>query len=73
MWINEDKGNNTIVTLTLINNEDEDEYFQFENESDSSKNNLINICKTVEKEIESDIRKIFSVLKESFLKWFIHF
>ena len=70
MWINEDKGNNTIVTLTLINNEDEDEYFQFENESDSSKNNLINICKTVEKEIEieSDIRKIFSVLKESFLK-----
>jgi hypothetical protein len=70
MWINEDKGNNTIVTLKLINNEDEDEYFQFENESDSSKNNLINICKTVEKEIEieSDIRKIFSVLKESFLK-----
>ncbi len=70
MWINEDKGNNTIVTLKLINNEDEDEYFQFENESDSSKNNLINICKTVEKEIEieSDIIKIFSVLKESFLK-----
>ena len=68
MWNKWYKENNTIVTLKEINNEDEDEYFQFEYESDSSKNNLINVCNTVEKEIESDIRIIFSVLKESFLK-----
>jgi len=50
-----------------MNNEDEDEHFQFEYESGSSKNHLNNICKTVEKEIENDIRKMFDELKNSFL------
>ena len=51
-----------------MNNEDEDEHFEFDYESGSSRTHLNNICKTVEKELEKDIRKIFSELKESFLK-----
>ena len=66
--LNEDEGKSTTVTLKEVNNEEEDEHFQFEYESGSSRKHLNNICKTVEKEIEKDIRKIFSELKESFLK-----
>ena len=50
-----------------MNNEEEDEHFQFEYESGSSRKHLNNICKTVEKEIENDIRKMFDELKNSFL------
>ena len=66
--LNEDKGKSTTVTIKEMNNEDEDEHFEFDYESGSSRTHLNNICKTVEKELEKDIRKIFSELKDSFLK-----
>ena len=50
-----------------MNNEDEDEHFRFDYESGSSKKHLNDICKTVQKEIENDIRKMFEELKNSFL------
>ena len=66
--MNEDKGKSTTVTIKEMNNEDEDEHFEFDYENGSSRTHLNNICKTVEKELEKDIRKIFSELKDSFLK-----
>ena len=55
-----------------INNEDEDEHFQYEFDSTDSKSNskrfpLINNFKSAKDEIEKDIRKIFEELKKSFL------
>jgi len=66
---NEDtKGKTTTVTIKDISNEDEDEYFNFEYESGQTKKYLVNIFKTLTKEIEQDIRNIFEELKESYLK-----
>ena len=73
------KGNNnyenltTTITIKEINNEDEDEHFQYEYDSTDSKSTskrypLINNFKSAKNEIEKDIRKIFTELKESFLK-----
>ena len=66
---NEDtKGKITTVTIKDISNEDEDEHFNFEYESGQTKKYLVNIFKTLTKEIEQDIRNIFEELKESYLK-----
>ena len=66
---NEDtKGKTTTVTIKDVSNEDEDEHFNFEYESGQTKKYLVNIFKTLTKEIEEDIRNIFEKLKESFLK-----
>ena len=56
-----------------INNEDEEEHFQYEFDSTDSKSTskkypLINNFKSGKEEIEKDIRNIFNALKESFLK-----
>ena len=55
-----------------INNEDEEEHFQYEfvstdSKSTSKKYPLINNFKSAKDEIEKDIRKIFTELKESVL------
>jgi hypothetical protein len=66
---NEDtKGKTTTVTIKDISNEDEDDHFNFEYESGQTKKYLVNIFKTLTKEIEEDIRNIFEKLKESYLK-----
>jgi len=66
---NEDtKGKTTTVTIKDIDNEDEDDHFNFEYESGQTKKYLVNIFKTLTKEIEEDIRNIFEKLKESYLK-----
>ena len=66
---NEDtKGKTTTVTIKDISNEDEDDHFKFEYESGQTKKYLVNIFKTLTKEIEQDIRNIFEELKESYLK-----
>ena len=66
---NEDtKGKTTTVTIKDISNEDEDDHFNFEYENGQTKKYLVNIFKTLTKEIEEDIRNIFEKLKESFLK-----
>jgi len=66
---NEDtKGKTTTVTIKDISNEDEDDHFNFEYESGQTKKYLVNIFKTLTKEIEQDIRNIFEELKESYLK-----
>ena len=66
---NEDtKGKTTSVTIKDISNEDEDDQFNFEYESGQTKKYLVNIFKTLTKEIEQDIRNIFEELKESYLK-----
>jgi hypothetical protein len=65
---NEDtKGKTTTVTIKDIDNEDEDDHFNFEYESGQTKKYLVNIFKTLTKEIEEDIRNIFEKLKESYL------
>ena len=56
-----------------INNEDEEEHFQYEFDSTDSKSTskkypLINNFKSAKAEIEKDIRNIFNALKEYFLK-----
>ena len=56
-----------------INNEDEEEHFQYEFDSSDSKSTskkypLINNFKSAKNEIEKDIRNIFNALKESFIK-----
>ena len=72
------KGNNdyenleTTITIKEINNEDEDEHFQYEFDSIDSKSTskkfpLVNNFKSAKDEVEKDIRKIFNALKESFL------
>ena len=62
----------TTITMKEINNEDEEEHFQYEFDSSDSKSSsrkypLINNFKSAKDEIEKDIRKIFNELKESFL------
>ena len=62
----------TTITMKEINNEDEDEHFQYEFDSTDSKSTskrfpLINNFKSAKDEIEKDIRKIFEELKKSFL------
>ena len=70
---NDDYGNyTTSITMKEINNEDEDENFQYEFDSTDSKSSskkypLINNFKSAKNEIEKDIRKIFNELKESVL------
>ena len=72
------KGNNdfnnltTTVTMKEINNEDDEEHFQYEfdstdNNSSSKKYPLINNFKSAKNEIEKDIREIFAKLKESII------
>ena len=63
----------TTITMKEINNEDEEEHFQYEFDSSDSKSTskkypLINNFKNAKNEIEEDIRNIFNALKESFLK-----
>ncbi len=63
----------TTITMKEINNEDEEEHFQYEFDSTDSKSSskkfpLINNFKNAKNEIEEDIRNIFNALKESFLK-----
>ena len=71
---NDNYGNyTTTITMKEINNEDEEEHFQYEfdstdNKSTSKKYPLINNFKSAKDEVEKDIRKIFNELKESFLK-----
>ena len=73
------KGNNdyenleTTVTIKEINNEDEDEHFQYEYDSSHTKSTskkfpLVNNFKSAKDEVEKDIRNIFNALKKSFLK-----
>ena len=62
----------TTITMKEINNEDEDEHFQYEFDSTDSKSTskrfpLINNFKSAKDEIEKDIRKIFEELKKSVL------
>ena len=62
----------TTVTINEINNQDEDEHFQYEynstdSNSSSKKYPLIQNFKSIKDEIEKDIRKIFDELKASFL------
>ena len=62
----------TVITIKEINNADEDDHFQYEfdstdSNSTSKKYPLINNFKSAKNDIEKDIRKIFSELKESFL------
>ena len=62
----------TKITIKEINNADEDDHFQYEfdstdSNSTSKKYPLINNFKSAKNDIEKDIRKIFSELKESFL------
>jgi hypothetical protein len=70
---NDDYGNHTTtITMKEINNEDEEEHFQYDFDSTDSKSTskkypLINNFKSAKDEIEKDIRKIFTELKESVL------
>ena len=70
---NKDYGNyTTTITMKEINNEDEEEHFQYEFDSTDSKSSskkypLVNNFKSAKNEIEKDIRNIFNALKESFL------
>ena len=70
---NDDYNNETsVITIKEINNEDEDEHFQYEFDSSDSKSNskkfpLINNFKSAKDEIEKDIRNIFEELKKSIL------
>ena len=62
----------TTITMKEINNEDEEEHFQYEFDSTDSKSSskkypLVNNFKSAKNEIEKDIRNIFNALKESFL------
>ena len=72
------KGNNdyenleTTITIKEINNEDEDEHFQYDYDSSDIKSTskkfpLVNNFKSAKDEVEKDIRNIFNALKESFL------
>ena len=70
---NKDYGNlTTTITMKEINNEDEEEHFQYEFDSTDSKSSskkypLVNNFKSAKNVIEKDIRNIFNALKESFL------
>ena len=70
---NKDYNNlDTTITIKEINNEDEEEHFQYDFDSTDSKSTskkypLINNFKSAKDEIEKDIRKIFTELKESVL------
>ena len=59
----------TTITMKEINNEDEDEHFQYEFDSTDSKSTskrfpLINNFKSAKDEIEKDIRKILFLLRQ---------
>ena len=62
----------TTITIKEINNEDEDEHFQYDYDSSDIKSTskkfpLVNNFKSAKDEVEKDIRNIFNALKESFL------
>ena len=71
---NKDYNNlDTTITIKEINNEDEDEHFQYDFDSTDSKSTskkfpLINNFKSAKDEIEKDIRNMFNQLKEDYLK-----
>ena len=63
----------TEITISNLNNEDEDELPQFEYDSSDSKSTskrfpLVQNFKDMKKEIEADIRKIFDEMKKHFSK-----
>lgn len=66
--VGDDSKNTVTVTINEMNNQDEDEHFQFEYESLEKSNTLVKTCKTLEKQVEEDIRKIFEELKANKLK-----
>ena len=71
---NKDFNNlDTTITIKEINNEDEEEHFQYDFDSTDSKSTskkfpLINNFKSAKDEIEKDIRNMFNELKEDYLK-----
>jgi len=71
---NKDYNNlDTTITIKEINNEDEEEHFQYDFDSTDSKSTskkfpLINNFKSAKDEIEKDIRNMFNELKEDYLK-----
>ena len=71
---NKDYNNlDTTITIKEINNEDEEEHFQYDFDSTDSKSTskkfpLINNFKSAKDEIEKDIRNMFKELKEDYLK-----
>ena len=67
------EGIKTEVTIKELSNADLDEDFEFEVESVTKKDNekkynLIAIFKTITKEIQSDVRKMFDEMKEYYMK-----
>ena len=63
----------TEITISNLNNEDEDELPQFEYDSSDSKSSskrfpLVQNFKNMKKDIEADIRKIFDEMKSHFSK-----
>ena len=64
---------NTEISIKNLNNEDEDELPQYEYDSSDSKSSskrfpLVQNFKSLKKEIESDILKIFDEMKNYFSK-----
>ena len=71
--VKELEGIKTEVTIKELSNADLDEDFEFEVESVTKKDNekkynLIAIFKTITKEIQSDVRKMFDEMKEYYMK-----
>lgn len=71
--INELSGESTEITMNEVSNADLDDNFEFEYEKVSKKDNedkykLIQIFQTCKKDVQKDIRKLFDLLKEYYLK-----
>jgi len=63
----------TEITISNLNNEDEDELPKYEYDSSDSKSTskrfpLVQNFKSMKKDIEADIRKIFDEMKSQFSK-----
>ena len=63
----------TEITISNLNNEDEDELPKYEYDSSDSKSSskrfpLVQNFKNMKKDIEADIRKIFDEMKSHFSK-----
>ena len=63
----------TEITISNLNNEDEDELPKYEYDSSDSKSSskrfpLVQNFKNMKKDIEADIRKIFDEMKSQFSK-----
>ena len=71
--VKEFEGVKTDVTIKELSNADLDEDFEFEVETVAKKDNgkkynLIAIFKTVTKEIQNEVRKMFDEMKENYMK-----